>query len=158
MRQKRTKKMIPVALAITTASALSAMAFHALPDTGAGHRVEHGPEIPVAFGVATAGRGAAQLNIYENDLNPILGAPVYDRTHRFAGHVAELMVSAEGDVRGMVLAVPGADTGIKRVAAVATEFKVVNPTAGDTMVLAEVTRADLQERPAFAPDYATDFH
>ncbi|WP_091429686.1 hypothetical protein [Aliiroseovarius sediminilitoris] len=155
MKQKRANKMIPVALAITTASALSAMALQSLPDEDGGGDVT----ALAAINPNTVGYGAGQLNIYENDLNPILGAPVYDHDRNVAGYVAELMVNTEGDVHGMVLAVPDDDTnGVKRVSAEAAEFTVVHPTAGETIVLAQVSQADLQTRPEFGPEYATDFH
>ncbi|GHE94266.1 hypothetical protein GCM10016455_13340 [Aliiroseovarius zhejiangensis] len=163
MKQKRAKKLFPIALAITAASALSAMALQTLPDTGPNTGPNSGlrPELalPAAFDPVLVGRSAGRLNIYEHDLNPILGAPVYDTARNFAGHVAELMVSAEGDVRGMVLSVPTADgVAVKRVAAQSSEFSVIDPTVGKVVVLTKIARADLQDRPEFAPDYATDFH
>lgn len=155
MKQKRANKMVPIAFAITTASALSAMALQSLPDVASG-----GDLAPaVTINPTSVGYVADQLNIYENDLNPLLGAPLYDIDRNVAGYVSELMVSADGNVRGMVLAVSEPDDeGVKRVAAEAAEFRVINPANGDAVVLAQLTQSELQSRPEFAPDYATDYH
>ncbi|MCI2393526.1 hypothetical protein [Aliiroseovarius sediminis] len=149
------KKLLPFAFTITAASALSAMAFQSLPNTGT-----QAPEpAPAALAPASAGLEAAQLNLYHDDLNPILGAPVYDPNSKIAGRVVELMFGPEGQLRGMVLAVPKADdSGMKRVATEAENLSVLSLKANTTVVRSDIPNEALQIRPAFTPDYATDYH
>lgn len=94
-----------------------------------------------------------EMDFLSLDVDALMGAPVVGRERGYVGHVNQLMVSAEGQIHGVVLGVehfvPG--LGTKLVAQPMNALTVYRMGDGSFVVQTDATRSALDDKPAFQP-------